>query len=217
MKPFLLEIGMEEIPARFIPQGIESLKNGLMTLLDDASIDFGEIRKFATPRRLAILIEYVSEKQKDRKKEVIGPPKKIAVDEKGDFTKAAEGFAKSQNTDIRSLRVVKTERGEYIAANIEEKGRETKDVLSDLLPKFIASLQFPKSMRWGSGTLRFARPIQWITALFGPDVIPFELDGLKSSNITNGHRFLSRSPIKIKDPAGYSELLSENFVLRQSD
>ncbi|MEK7698655.1 MAG: glycine--tRNA ligase subunit beta [Nitrospirota bacterium] len=217
MKPFLLEIGMEEIPARFIPQGIESLKNGLMSLLDDASIDFGEIREFATPRRMAILIEYVSEKQKDRKKEVIGPPKKIAVDEKGDFTKAAEGFAKSQNTDIRSLRVVKTERGEYIAANIEEKGRETKDVLSDLLPKFIASLQFPKSMRWGSGTLRFARPIQWITALFGPDVIPFELDGLKSSNLTNGHRFMSQGALQIKDPFAYPSLLLNNFVIADAN
>ncbi len=213
----LLEIGIEEIPARFIPGGIQSLKNGLITLLEGASIEFGQIHEFATPRRLSVVIESVSEKQKDKREEVLGPPKKIAVDEKGNFTKAAIGFAKSQNVDLENLRVVKIARGEYIAATIEEKGRETRDVLSDLLPEFIASLQFPKSMRWGNGTLRFARPIRWITALLGSDIVSFELDGLKSSNITKGHRFLSQDHLLIKDPLTYSELLSNNFVIADAD
>lgn len=213
MKPFLLEIGTEEIPARFIPHGIKSLKNGLIKLLNDESIDFGNIIEFATPRRLAIFIENVSEKQKDRKMEVLGPPKKIAFDEKGNPTKATVGFAKSQHVDIKNLKVVRKNRGEYIAATVEQKGRETKDVLADTLSKLITSLQFPKSMRWGNSTLRFARPIRWITALFGTDVIPFELDGLKSSNTTSGHRFMSPDPFQIKDPYSYPDLLTNNFVI----
>ncbi|MBI4698221.1 MAG: glycine--tRNA ligase subunit beta [Nitrospirae bacterium] len=213
MKPFLLEIGVEELPARFIPKGVQALKNGLITLLDEASVDYDEIREYATPRRLAILINDISERQKDRSKEVLGPPKKIAIDENGNFTRAAMGFAKSQNVDTGSLKIISTERGEYLASNIEEKGRMTKEVLSDLLPKLITSLQFPKSMRWGNGSLRFARPIHWITALLGQDVIDFELDGLRSGNTTRGHRFFSPEPILIIDPLTYREALSNNFVM----
>ncbi|MCK5512110.1 MAG: glycine--tRNA ligase subunit beta [Thermodesulfovibrionia bacterium] len=213
MKPLLLEIGTEEIPARFIPSGITALKNSLIKLLRNASIDFQEIREFATPRRLTILIKQVSEKQKDRQRDVLGPSKKIAFDKQNQPTKASIGFAKTHNVDINTLKVVKTERGEYVAATIEEKGKDTKTVLASLLPKAITSLQFPKSMRWGSGTLRFARPIRWIAALYGTDVIDFELEGLKSSNLTRGHRFISPGPLVIQDPFTYQDLLAHNYVL----
>lgn len=213
MKPLLLEIGIEEIPSGFIPQGIESLKNRLIKLFNDASIDFGNIFEFATPRRLAIYIENVSERQEDRKTEVIGPPEKIAFDEKGKPTKAALGFAKSQHVDIKNLKAIRTVRGNYIAAVIEEKGKETKDILADSLPKLITSLQFPKTMRWDNNTLRFARPIRWITALLGAEIIPFKLGGLKNSNTTKGHRFMSPGPLQIKDPSTYAALLSNNFVI----
>ena len=213
MKPLLLEIGTEELPARFIPSGIKSLKHELVKLLRNESIDFQEIREFATPRRLTIFIQQVSAKQKDRQREILGPPKKIAFDKQNQPTKAALGFAKTQNVDINNLKVVKTERGEYVAAIVEERGKETKTVLARLLPKAITSLQFPKSMRWGSGTLRFARPIRWITALHGADIIPFELEGIKSSNLTRGHRFISPEPILIKDPFTYPDLLENSYVI----
>jgi glycyl-tRNA synthetase beta chain len=213
MKPLLLEIGTEEIPARFIPSGITALKNSLIKLLYNASIDFQEIHEFATPRRLTILIKQVSEKQKDRQREVLGPSKKIAFDKQNQLTKASIGFAKTHNVDINTLKVVKTERGEYVAATIEEKGKDTKTVLAGLLPKAITSLQFPKSMRWGSGTFRFARPIRWIAALYGTDVIEFDLEGLKSSNLTRGHRFISPDPLVIQDPLTYQDLLAHNYVL----
>ena len=213
MKSFLLEIGTEEIPARFIPSGINSLKAELSKFLYDASIDFGDVHAFATPRRLAILIENVSEKQKDRKIEVMGPPKKIAIDEKGNYTKAALGFAKTHNADIKDLKIVRTERGEYLAAIIEKKGLDTKNFLAAALPGIITSMQFPKSMRWGSNTIRFARPVRWIVALFGSETIPFELDGLKSGNLTRGHRFLSQGIFKIDTPESYKNLLEKNFVI----
>jgi glycyl-tRNA synthetase beta chain len=213
MKPLLFEIGTEEIPARFIPGGIKSLKEGLIKVLNDASIDFGDVFEYATPRRLAVFIENVSETQKDRKIEVLGPPKKFAFDERGNLTAAAIGFVRSQNIDIKKLKVVKTDRGEYVAVTIEETNRKTEDVLVELLPKLITLLQFPKSMRWGYSSLRFVRPIQWIAAIFNDNKIPFEIDGLKSSDMTRGHRFLSPGPFKIKDPSMYSHILLNNYVI----
>ncbi|MBI5050174.1 MAG: glycine--tRNA ligase subunit beta [Nitrospirae bacterium] len=217
MKPLLLEIGTEEIPARFIPEGIKSLKETLVKSLGDAEIDFGEISGYATPRRLAVLVKDVSEEQKDRTTELVGPPKKIAFDEKGNPTKAAQGFAKSCNVDVKDLSIVKTERGEYVAVTVKETGRKTKDVLTEILPGCITSIQFPKTMRWGSGTLRFARPIHWITAVFGDEVIPFEIAGLRSGNISYCHRFLSPSPVELKEPLTYRQILSKNYVMADPD
>jgi glycyl-tRNA synthetase beta chain len=217
MKPFLLEIGTEEIPARFVSHGISALKNELVKFLHDASIDFRDILEYATPRRLALLVEQVSEKQQDRQREVLGPSKKVAFDEKGHPTGAALGFAKANNAEMENLTIVNTERGEYVAAIIREKGRETGEVLRDALPKLITSLQFPKTMRWGTGSLRFARPIRWITALIGDNVIPFEVGEIKSSNITRGHRFLSTELLTVKHPSHYLDLLRDNFVIADPD
>ncbi len=213
MKPLLLEIGIEEIPARFISKGLASLKEEFIRFFNEASIDYGEISEYATPRRLAIYIEGVSERQKDRTTESIGPPKKIAFDDKGIPTNAAVGFAGSLNVDVKKLKVVRTDRGEYVAATIEEKGRITKDVLSEALPGLIFSLQFPKTMRWGNSPLKFVRPIRWILAMLGTDLIPFEIDGLKSSDMSYGHRFLSPEAIAVKDPSAYLPLLLKNYVI----
>ncbi len=213
MKPLLIEIGTEEIPARFIADGINSLKAKLISLLTETSIEFKQTSVFATPRRLAVLIENVSEKQGDRKMEVLGPPEKAAFDAEGNPTPAAAGFARSQNIDVKALYVVKTDRGKYVAATIEETNRVTLDVLSEALPKLITSLQFPKSMRWGTGNLKFVRPIRWITALFGNTIIPFEIEGLKSGDTTRGHRFISPDEVRINDPAAYSQILLNNHVI----
>ena len=209
----LLEIGTEEIPARFIPDGVKSLKDALLKFFEDTAINFGNVSEYATPRRLALVIEDVAEKQKDRTKEIAGPPKKIAFDEKGNPTQAAVGFAKSCNVDVKELKTVRTERGEYLSVTISETGRKTIDVLSEALPKLISSVQFPKSMRWGGSVLRFARPIRWITAMLGAEVISFELDGLKSSNKSFGHRFISPGPFDIKDPVSYKSILAENGII----
>ncbi|MEW6714268.1 MAG: glycine--tRNA ligase subunit beta [Nitrospirota bacterium] len=213
MKPFLLEIGTEEIPARFISHGLESLKERFTQFLNDKAIHYGSITEYATPRRLAILIDDVSEKQEDRVTELTGPPKRIAFDESGTPTNAATGFAKSLNLELKDIRIVKTERGEYLSAVIEEKGEMTMAVLSRELPKLIESLQFPKAMRWGDGTMKFVRPIHWIFALFGSEIIPFELDGLKSGDLSYGHRFLSPEAVKINNPSEYASLLLKNHVV----
>jgi glycyl-tRNA synthetase beta chain len=213
MKSFLLEIGTEEIPARFIPRGLSILNEGVSRLFSNSAIDYGEIHEYASPRRLTLLIEDVAGQQKDRTVETMGPPRKVAFDDSGSPTKAAAGFARSLNIDASALKIVKTDRGEYVSAIIEEKGRRTIDVLGEALPKMISSLQLPKSMRWGSGMIRFFRPIHWIVALYGEEIIPFALEGIKSTNVSYGHRFLSPAAISITAPENYVSELSANNVI----
>ena len=130
MKPLLIEIGSEEIPARFIQVGLALLKEDLTRLLDESSIKYGDISEYATPRRLTLLIDNVAEQQEDRTIESLGPPKKAAYDSDGNPSKAATGFARSLNIDVGDLVIKNTDRGEYVSATIEEKGRPTITVLS---------------------------------------------------------------------------------------
>ena len=217
MKTFLIEIGTEEIPARFISIGLVALQEKFEEFLNNSFIEYGKITGYATPRRLTLLIEDVSEKQQDREVEIIGPPKKAAFDSAGSPTKAALGFAGSLKVDVRELRVIKTGRGEYLAVTTKEKGEFTIDVLRKALPPIIQSLQFSRMMRWGNGTMRFVRPICWILALFDNEHLDFAIDGLKSGNVSFGHRFLSPGPIHVNSPADYSTLMSENYVLADPD
>ncbi len=212
MKPLLIEIGSEEIPARFISRGLTLLKEDLILLLEKSSIKFGAISEYSTPRRVTLLVDSVAEQQDDREIESLGPPKKAAYDADGNPTKAASGFARSLNIDVTDLVIKKTERGEYVSATVEEKGKPTADVLSEFLPKLISSLQLPRSMRWGDGSLKYFRPIKWILAMLGNQVIPFALDSMRSSNISYGHRFLSPAAIKINDPSSYLPSLKQNHV-----
>ncbi len=216
MKQLLIEIGSEELPARFVTGGISLLKDALTKLLNESSIEYGEIAEYATPRRLTLLIDNVAEQQEDRTIESLGPPKKAAYDSDGKPTRAATGFAKSLNIEVEDLVIKSTERGEYVSATVEKKGRSTISVLSEALPVLITSLQLPKSMRWGSSPLKYFRPIQWILAILGKDIIPFELGSIKSSNITYGHRFLSPVFIKINEPSSYLPSLKQNHVIADS-
>ncbi len=217
MKPVLIEIGSEEIPARYIAQGLALLKDDFMSLLETASIPYGTITEYGTPRRLALFIENVAEKQDDRTIETLGPPVKAAYDADGNPTRAATGFAGSLNIDVADLIVRKTDRGEYVAATVQKKGAPTIEVLSECLPKLISSLHLPRSMRWGNSSLKYFRPIQWILAMIGNEVIPFALDSIKSSNVTYGHRFLSPAAIKINGPASYVATLKQNHVYADPD
>jgi glycyl-tRNA synthetase beta chain len=167
MKELLLEIGTEEIPAGFIPQALMDLETLVKKELEASRIDFNGIKTLGTPRRLVLVIESVSEKQRDEETKKIGPSKQSAFDAKGNPTKAAIGFAKSQSVPVESLTMIQTEKGEYVCAVKKESGRATSEILSTLLPKWILSIPFQKSMRWADVPIRFARPIHWILALFG--------------------------------------------------
>ena len=191
----LFEIGTEEIPASYISPALDQLQNMAKETLMEQNLSFGELRVMGTPRRLALSVSNLETLQPDQSVEVTGPPKKAAYDAEGNPTKAAVGFAKSQGVNTDDLRVVETSRGEYVAVTKLQKGRSASNILEDLLPNWINSLDFPKTMRWDN--LRFARPIRWIVAILEDQEIPFQLDTLTAGRITYGHRSLNPEPIKL--------------------
>jgi glycyl-tRNA synthetase beta chain len=209
----LLEIGTEEIPAGFLPGAIRDLKANAAIILNDSYIDFSEVETYATPRRLVLMVGGLTETQTSRVREVFGPAKKIAFDERGNPTEAAVKFADSQGVSVESLVVKKRGKGEYVVAVFKEKGLAVKDLLPEVLKKIVLSIRFPKTMRWGNGGVRFARPIHWLLAMFGKNVISFEIDEVKSSNMTRGHRFLSPATFQIKEISGFKNLLENNLVI----
>jgi glycyl-tRNA synthetase beta chain len=213
MKELLLEIGTEEIPAGFIPQAMADLEALAKKELETSRIDFNGMKTLGTPRRLVLVIESVSERQRDEETRKIGPSKQAAYDEKGNPTKAAIGFAKGQSVPVESLILVQTEKGEYVCGVRKEPGRPTPEILSTLLPKWILSIPFQKSMRWADVPIRFARPIHWVLALFGGKVVHFEVGNIRSEDRTYGHRFMHPGPIPVKDFESYLQETREAFVI----
>ncbi len=210
---FLLEIGTEDLPARFLPSAIQQLKDNTETILKENHIKFSNVKTYGTPRRLTVIVNGVPLMQEDRAKEVFGPPKQAAFDKDGNPTKAVLGFAKSQGVSVESLILRSKDKGEYIVAVIEEKGVFVKDLLPEVLKRIVLSLHLPKSMRWGDSTIRFVRPIRWLMSLFDKEAITIEIDGIKSSNITRGHRFLSPASFKVTEIPSYKKLLLNNCVV----
>ncbi|MBI4684694.1 MAG: glycine--tRNA ligase subunit beta [Nitrospirae bacterium] len=209
----LLEIGTEDIPARFLPSALNQLKENSKAIFNETYIKFSNVKTYGTPRRLALIAEGIPLMQEDRIREVFGPSKKIAFDENGRHTKAAIGFANSQGVKAESLIVKNKDKGEYVVAVIEEKGMHVIELLPEIFKKIISSIHLPKSMRWGASNIKFIRPIRWLFALFDNKVISFEIDGIKSSNTTRGHRFLSPASFQIKEVSSYARLLSNNNVI----
>ena len=210
---FLLEIGTEDLPARFISPALQQLKENTVRILRENYIECSGTKVFGTPRRLAVIAEGIPQMQEDRTKEVYGPSKKAAFDTDGNPTRAAAGFAQSQGVGVESLVIRKKDKGEYVVAVIEEKGMYVREVLPEILKKAVLAIHLPKAMKWGDSSLRFVRPIRWFLALFDTDIISFEIDGIKSSNLTKGHRFLSPAAFQIKEIASYRKLLGNNFVI----
>lgn len=213
MKELLLEIGTEEIPAGFIPQALTDLENLAKKELETSRIDFAGIKTLGTPRRLVLFIESVSEKQRDVETKKIGPAKQAAFDSKGNPTSAATGFARSQSVPVEALKVIETEKGEYVCAVKKESGRPTFELLPIILPRLILDLPFQKSMRWAEVPIRFVRPIQWVLALFGREVIPFEVGNIQSGNVTYGHRFMHPGSFPVKDFKSYLQKIEEAYVI----
>ena len=213
MRDLLFEIGTEEIPAGFLEPALAQLETKFARKTAELKIGHGTIRVLGTPRRLALLVSDVAEKQEDVREELLGPSKKAAFDAEGQMTKAAAGFARSKGADVDDLKVVETPKGEYLMLVREVKGDETVHLLPKILQSLILDLSFPKSMRWGSNQHTFARPIQWIVALLGQDVLPLSHEGIQSGNLTMGHRFLANEQFPIENAAAYEELLADKNVL----
>lgn len=211
-KDLLFEIGLEEVPARFIPNAIQQLKERIAAWLDSSRIVYGAIEAYATPRRLAVLVKEVAEKQEDINEEVKGPSRKIALDEAGNWSKAALGFARSQGVDPEQFTFKELGGVEYIYATKSSVGVPTAEVLSEGLLHILHAMTFPKFMRWASYDFKFVRPIRWLIALFGSDIINLEIAGVQSGNVTRGHRFLGQDAV-VERPADYVEVLRKQHVI----
>ncbi len=210
---FLLEIGTEELPARFVTPAIAQFEELGESALRSNRIAFKRLATFATPRRLALYVWEIGKQQADLVEEVKGPSRKAAFDEQGHPTRAAEGFARSQGVPVTELVVQMTSGGEYVFAKKRLTGRETKQVLAELIPGLIGSLSFPKPMRWGDREIKFARPIRWFVCLLGQDVVDFEFGQLHPDRLTYGIRNFSRSPVVLARPADYFKKLSRVGVI----
>src|SRR5262245_23863705 len=188
-----------------------------MRLFMDAHLAHGLLRVYATPRRLAIAVGDLAERQERQTVTVTGPPKKAAFDAGGAPTRAAIGFARAQGLPLDRLRIIQTERGEYLAAEREEGGQAVAAVLPALLERLAASLPFAKQMRWGQGDVRFSRPVRWVVALLDGAVLPFSIAGVPAGRITYGHRFLAPAPIRLATARDYLVKLREGMVIAEVD
>ena len=199
----LFEIGTEEIPASYVPPVLEQLRETAAKSLTNHRIPFGDVETLGTPRRITLSIKDIKTLQESEETEVVGPPKRIAYDENGEPTKAAVGFAKTQGVELTALRIVETERGEYVAVSKLETGIPTREILKTLLTEWTEALRFPKTMRWETESeeprafARFARPIRWLVALLGDEVVNCTYGAAHAGRLTYGHRSLHPEPITL--------------------
>ena len=200
----LLEIGTEELPSADVDSAHKQLAELGAKLLDEARLTHGDVRVFSTPRRLALLVAEVAERQPDRELVVKGPPAGRAFDAQGLPTPAAEGFARKNGVEVSALERRTMDGGEYVVAVVSERGRSSFDVLTDMLPKLVAGLKFEKTMRWRAGDpTAFSRPVRWVVALLGDAVVPFAYGGLKSGRESRGLRPLGSKPIALASADAY--------------
>jgi glycyl-tRNA synthetase beta chain len=210
----LLEIGTEEIPAGFMPQALKDLSRLAAEQLNAARLSYEKIVSLGTPRRLTLAVGGLADFQPDREEVLTGPPARVAFAPDGSPTKAGEGFARSQGVSVADLAVEDTERGPYVVLRRTVPGRPTSELLKQILPGVITSIPFAKTMRWGREEFRFARPVRWLVAIYGSDVVPFTLAGVKTGRESRGHRFMASRAIECPSGlGGYVAVLETGHVL----
>lgn len=217
MADLIFEIGCEEMPARFVRPAMASLKDLAAKHLAEAELTYDSLETTGTPRRLALMVGGLLDEQPERTELALGPPVKNAFDADGNPTKAAQGFAKSQGVAVQDLGQHDTDKGPRLGVSKTIPGRPSHKVLSEMLPKLVAEIPFPKTMHWGSESFRFARPIHWFLAVLDGRVVPFDLAGIKSGKTTRGHRFMAPGEIEVLSPSEYADKLREAHVLVDRD
>jgi glycyl-tRNA synthetase beta chain len=212
MSNYLLEIGTEELPANFLQEAEANLKEAIATSLAAEELDYKELITYSTPRRVAVLVKGVPESQRTVEKKQKGPPTDRSFDAHGAPLPAALGFAQRNGVTVDQLVREKMGEIEYLVANLTITGKPASEVLAQIAPKAIKSLGGERMMRWGSGDLKFSRPIRWIVSLLDDQVVPFQLEALTADRISHGHRVLSKGPVKIAHADQYKAALLEAGV-----
>ena len=209
----VFELGTEELPPVAAWEGVRQIREAAAASLRAARILYGAITAYSTPRRIVLIVEDVAQTQEDLVREVRGPAARIAFAEDGSPTKAAEGFARAQGVPASALERRTTAQGEYVFARLRSRGGPVLTALTDVLPSLASGLSFPKTMRWGPGGVRFARPVRWVLALLGGKVVPLTFAGVRSGRVTYGHRILSPDPITVAGARGFETALKQHRVL----
>lgn len=212
MSKYLLEVGTEELPYKFIPSAIEQLNKGFTTFLNDNKVKFSDVKVYATPRRLAVIVDGLENKTEDEEKIVKGPIAKVAFDEAGNLTKAGEGFARKNNLSKEDLYV----EDNYVHAKIVIKGKPIAELLQENVPSIFMKLQGSHFMRWGYNDEKFSRPIKWIVSILDGNEVKIKIIDKESSNHSRGHRF-STQDILIKHPDNYVEEMKKAHVIVDQD
>jgi glycyl-tRNA synthetase beta chain len=213
MSELLFEIGTEELPAGYIGPALTFLAEAAARKLNELGLAHGEVRTCGTPRRLTLVVDSLQDRQEDRRLEHLGPAKKAGFDQEGKPTKAALGFARSRGVEVEQLKVVETAKGAYLMAVEDVKGQEARQLLPPLLESLLREVPFPKSMRWANTSLAFARPIQWLLALYGGAPVAVEVESITSGTTTRGHRFLAPERFEVRDVASYFSGLTAHRVV----
>lgn len=208
MSKYLLEIGTEELPYKFIPQAIEQLKTAFENFFQNCRIDFNEVKVLATPRRLAVIVDGLSEKQLDEEKIIKGPPKKIAYDEGGKLTNAGLGFGAKCGVRENELFL----QDDYLHAKVFSKGKLTSELLQENVAQIVLRLQGPYFMRWAGFDEKFSRPIRWVVSILNDAEVPVQIVDVKSSRLTRGHRFAEQT-FEIENIDEYAEKLKKACVI----
>jgi glycyl-tRNA synthetase beta chain len=215
----LFEIGSEEIPAKMLARQLAALPAQVEQRLATARLAHGGVRVLGTPRRIAILVKQLVERQPDVNEDVFGPPVGAAFAADGSLTKAGQGFATKNNVDVAAItrREQPGKKGLYAVATRRLVGEPTRALLPQLLAELAAGIEWPKSQRWGWGEVRYVRPVQWLVALFGGEVVPLTWAGVTSGRASRGHRFLANAPVEIAAPERYLEALRAAHVVVDPD
>lgn len=206
---FLVEIGTEELPPKALRSLMDAFAENLTTAIDDERLLHGDVHAYASPRRLAVVIEKLATAQEDRKVSQKGPPTKVAFDDSGKALPPAIAFAKKCGVDVADLGRTATNKGEWLSYELREAGKATAEIIPDLIEKALAALPIPRRMRWGAGDAEFVRPIHWLILLHGKETIDAEIMGIKSGAASQGHRFHSAGEINIPEPAKYLQTLEK--------
>ncbi|HKQ56265.1 MAG TPA: glycine--tRNA ligase subunit beta [Candidatus Eisenbacteria bacterium] len=213
-RDLLFEIGAEELPGGYVAPALEQLERAARDGLAGLRLPFGDLCSYGTPRRLTLFVKDLAERQADFDEEAMGPAVKVAFAADGTPTRALLGFCQGKGVDPSQVRRVETPKGEYVAVTVHQVGKPALEVLPALLSALPGRLAFPKSMRWLPGDdARFARPVRWLTALFGDDVVPARAFAVTAGRVSYGHRFLAPGPVEIPSAGRYLETLERVFVM----
>ena len=208
MSKYLLEVGCEELPYKFIPSAIKQLKTGFESFLNSNKVEFEDVKVYATPRRLAVIVSGLDKESKDEIKIVKGPIKKVAYDEHENLTKAGEGFCKKNGISADDLYI----ENDYVHAKITVKGKSIVELLKDNVPSIVLKLQGSHFMRWGGNDEKFSRPIRWIVSILDREEVKIKIIDKESSNVSHGHRFAQQN-VYINNPDDYVEIMRNCCVI----